>query len=219
MFDGGEKKWNWQYHCRSAPKGRRSAPPRWSRDVYSGRRRRGRVPLCHRLLCRLTFQLVVIRSSSCLGASFPASVLRKSHENARICRRALLLRRFHGGEEDYPREGKLEEVNYQQIFTVAACSRFSFSFFFTPFCFYTSYMFIPAWNLLVNLFSPTAAAHYTGRAVCARKRRGKGGRIPRRLRYHFLMKYGKRGWSLRDRSKEKLVVRNWEGAALPQQWR
>lgn len=124
MFDGGEKKCNWQYHCRSAPKGRRSAPPRWSRDVYSGRRRRGRVPLCHRLLCRLTFQLVVIRSSPCLGASFPASVLRKSHENARICRRALLLRRFHGGEEDYPREGKLEEVNYQQIFTVAACPRF-----------------------------------------------------------------------------------------------
>lgn len=100
-----------------------------------------------------------------------------------------------------------------------SCVLSFFFFFFTPFCFYTSYMFIPAWNLLVNLFSPTAAAHYTGRAVCARKRRGKGGRIPRRLRYHFLMKYGKRGWSLRDRSKEKLVVRNWEGAALPQQWR
>ena len=67
-----KKKWNWQYHCRSALKGRRSAPLHWSRDVYSGRRRRGRVPLCHRLLCRLTFQLVVIRSSPCLGASFPA---------------------------------------------------------------------------------------------------------------------------------------------------
>lgn len=77
VFDGGEKKWYWQYHCRSALKGRRSAPPRWSRDVYSGRRRRGRVPLCHRLLCRLTFQLVVIRSSPCLDASFSASVLRK----------------------------------------------------------------------------------------------------------------------------------------------
>lgn len=53
---------------RRALKGRRSAPLHSSRDVYSGRRRRGRVPLCHRLLCRLTFQLVVIRSSPWLGA-------------------------------------------------------------------------------------------------------------------------------------------------------
>lgn len=105
---GGKKKWNWQYHCRSALKGRRSAPLHWSRDVYSGRRRRGRVPLCHRLLCRLTFQLVVIRSSPCLGASFSAFV--SGHQipqnRSDMSRRILSFDVFPDNEEDYPRGGK-----------------------------------------------------------------------------------------------------------------
>lgn len=168
-----KKKWNWQYHCRSALKGRRSAPLHWSRDVYSGRRRRGRVPLCHRLLCRLTFQLVVIRSSPCLGASFSASFQDiKSRKIARICRVAfypstfspIMKRTIRGGE-------KLEEVKLPANIYGSLCplslplsltlslSRSLFLFFFF-YLFPTSYMFILAWNLplICCAFSPTAAS-------------------------------------------------------------
>lgn len=150
LMEGGE--WNWQYHCRSALKGRRSAPLHWSRDVYSGRRR-GRVPLCHRLLCRLTFQLVVIRSSPCLGASFPAFVSRdqippnRSDMSLHMYPSTIMKRSIRGGE-------KLEEVNYQQIFTVD-CALVLFFFF------HTSYMFILACNLSVKLLC--LVAHGGGR--------------------------------------------------------
>lgn len=112
----------------------------------SRRSRRGReVPLCHRLLCRLTFHLVVIRSSLSQREHlvYPLEIKHTRKPPMDVPLWVFISdRRFrHPDNEEEDCIWEKTWGNYQQIFTVA--SR----------CFFplTGYMFILAWNLS-NLF-------------------------------------------------------------------
>lgn len=73
--------------------------------------------------------------------------------------------------------GKLEEVNYQQIFTVACALFFSSS---SSFILVICSSLHETWSLICCAFSPTAAEDYIGRSVLCNmltKRREEGKKI------------------------------------------